>query len=191
MSKPGEPIPVAPELLARVLRPYKPHCRYVKSAVVRKPADAGPDGPVAVMDCELEIPESCYIDDTGHFNAVEFNICVNQMYYLLTTQCVASGLAPALAGETVDGYIGRMLPDVLIHSFRSLFTSPMSPRRFTGRLTFDAVTAKKRYVHFKTSVVFEGPDGGHSEGEVTLVLLHRTASDPHHGGSRGKQQAGT
>ena len=40
----------------------------------------------------FSIPESCYIDSTGHFNAVEFNICYNQLAYVLFAGCINAGV---------------------------------------------------------------------------------------------------
>lgn len=65
-----------PSLLAQVLNPYKAHCKYLKSAQVTKEGDPH-DGGRVIGRCEFSIPQSCYIDDTGHFNSVEFNICYN------------------------------------------------------------------------------------------------------------------
>ncbi|MGW6540873.1 FcoT family thioesterase [Streptomyces sp. NPDC055051] len=41
----------------------------------------GADGRPLTGSGMFTIPEPCYIDDTGHFNAVEFNICYNQLAY--------------------------------------------------------------------------------------------------------------
>ena len=68
---------VDPQLLARVLTPYKPHCRYLRTAAVRYATARS----IAAASGTFSIPESCYIASTGHFNAVEFNICYNQLTY--------------------------------------------------------------------------------------------------------------
>ena len=78
------------ELLSLVLRPYKMHCRYLKTADLEAAQDPGP-----TVAGNFEIDESCYIDDTGHFNSVEFNICYNQLAYYLIAKSVQEGLLPA------------------------------------------------------------------------------------------------
>ncbi|NET17718.1 MAG: hypothetical protein F6K08_35290 [Okeania sp. SIO1H6] len=44
-------------------------------------SDVNSDKKYLVMG-QFSIGESCYIDDTGHLNAVEFNICYNQLLYV-------------------------------------------------------------------------------------------------------------
>ncbi|MEO1375818.1 MAG: FcoT family thioesterase, partial [Cyanobacteria bacterium J06635_10] len=41
---------------------------------------------------DFSIPESCYIDDTGHFNSVEFNICYNQLFYIIIAYLIKNQL---------------------------------------------------------------------------------------------------
>src|SRR5690348_5245638 len=83
---------VSAALLENVLAPYKPHCRYLQRAhVVSGSERAGlpaSKGTEVSAHGDFAIPESCYIADTGHFNAVEFNICYNQLAYTLLAACV-------------------------------------------------------------------------------------------------------
>ena len=75
------------DLLPRVLTPYKDHCRYLLTAEV----SALPGG-LSRVRSTFAIAESCYIDDTGHLNAVEVNIAYNQMMYYLVAKSVKEGL---------------------------------------------------------------------------------------------------
>jgi hypothetical protein len=63
------------------------------------------------------IPESCYIDDTGHFNAVEFNICFNQLAYVLFGKCVDAGILQKLRHEKVNVI---SFPDYKLHRLPSM-----------------------------------------------------------------------
>ena len=70
------PIAIPDPFLADILKPYRAHARYLRSAEIthfRNPA-APRDGTSAASlltgTGRFSIPESCYIDDTGHFNAV-------------------------------------------------------------------------------------------------------------------------
>ena len=79
---------MSPERLARVLVPYRDNCKYLKRIAFEylpASADVSPDQSEASLTAhgDLCIAESCYIDSTGHFNAVEFQICVNQLMYAL------------------------------------------------------------------------------------------------------------
>lgn len=159
-------------LMARVLRPYKPHCRYLLQAEVSPSVE---DAGQVVARCELSIPESCYIDDTGHFNSVEFNICYNQMVYYAIAKTVQHGLMPSLAGWTLDDFWRKQLPDILITRFESCFRKPVNPRRFHG----EVVLSRGRYsggaqpmLLLRTTCRFWDDEGGHCDGNITLALLN-------------------
>src|ERR1041384_5399948 len=91
-------------LLAEVMRVYLPHCRYLKSAELAATPELTAIG-------RFEIGDSCYIDDTGHFNAVEFNICYNQLAYYLIAKTVQEGLLPAFQGWNLDDFWRLQLPN--------------------------------------------------------------------------------
>ena len=111
-------IPVTDEVRSRVLSPYKAEATYLLRAAV----DPSPREEALVSaNGEFTIPFSCYIADTGHFNAVEFNICYNQLAYVLLGQCVISGLLPELEIATFEEYRRRQLPDFLILRLKSSF----------------------------------------------------------------------
>jgi len=169
LLRPG--ISVANEVLKKVLAPYKPGCKYLKSAVCELPED-GADHLVRLVG-ELAIEESCYIEDTGHFNAVEFNISYNQLIYTLLGHCVVEGILPALEGMGFSEYLARQLPDVLIHKFDSKFRRPMSPRDFRGYVDITETSDRGPFIIIKTFVRFEDMAGGNSHGEVTLAILKR------------------
>jgi hypothetical protein len=158
-------------LMGQVLAPYKPHCRYLQRAKVELP-EAGADYLVRLHG-ELSIPDSCYIDDTGHFNSVEFNICYNQMIYVLMAQCVESRLLPAFASMTLPEYLRRQLPDVLIHDFASKFRRPLSPRAFTGIVSIVEANDRSRFLLLRTHCEFEDGLGGSCHGDVSLAIVQR------------------
>ena len=188
-------VPVEDDLLQRVLAPYKDHCRYLERATVVSamdpPATGAPpangslqrgrwgDGePLVWIEGELAIPASCYIEDTGHFNSVEFNLCYNQLVYTLMAQCVVSELLPPFSAMTLEEYLARQLPDVLIHEFSSKFSRPMDMRAFRGRVTITSAGDRKRFLLVHTTCQFDDDRGGHSHGEVTLAIVQRSAAVP-------------
>lgn len=158
------------ELMDRVLVPYKPHCQYLKSARVSV-ADPAGAAPLVAAQCELAISESCYIDDTGHFNSVEFNICFNQMMYYVLAKAVKERLHPALAAWTMDDYWAKQLPDVLIVDFRSTFKRPVNAARFHGEIEFTELRRGTRNLYLRTHCRFRDDRGGHCEGSVDLVVV--------------------
>lgn len=168
---PGRAYATDEDLLARVLMPYKEHCAYVRSAVVT----AGPER--AAAHCEFAIPESCYIDDTGHLNSVEVNICYNQMMYYLVAKSVKEGLLAGFANWTLDEFWRHQLPDILIARFASNFRRPVNPRSFSGEMEFLSVTRRapgggNPFLFAETSYRYWDADGGRCDGEATLAFVN-------------------
>ncbi|QDU65452.1 FcoT family thioesterase [Engelhardtia mirabilis] len=175
MSAGPRSIGVTDELLARVLTPYRDNCRYLKSAVVELPGHARAGDPQAVIYGRLAIGESCYIQDTGHFNSVEFNLCYNQLVYALMAQVVVGGLLPAFESWTLDEYLARQLPDVLIHDFSSKFHRPMATGDFEGTVEIVDAVQRSRFLLVHTRCSFRDDAGGHSHGDVSLAIVDRAA----------------
>lgn len=177
----GTRITVSPEIQARVLAPYKPHCRYLQRSTVELP-EPGADHLVRLHG-ELSIPASCYIDETGHFNSVEFNICYNQLIYTLMAQCVASSILPAFGAMTLNEYYARQLPDVLIHEFSSKFRRPLNSRAFRGTVSIVEAADRRKFLFLATHCTFEDGLGGTAQGEVSLAIVNRELTTPSNNGS--------
>jgi hypothetical protein len=158
------------ELLARVLRVYRPHCRYLRTAVVTRAPD------LLTVSGDFAIGESCYIDDTGHFNAVEFNICYNQAAYYLIAKAVRDGLHPVFSGWTLDDFWRLQLARILITDYRSTFKREMRGRRFSGEASVvDVVRLEKSerwdpLVVIRTRCGFWDETGGHCRGDVKIAI---------------------
>src|SRR5882757_9200074 len=70
------PMAMSDAFTAEILKPYRAHAKYLKSAEItqfseRAVQDSTSDESLVTGIGRFSIPESCYIDDTGHFNAVE------------------------------------------------------------------------------------------------------------------------
>ncbi|MFB7506870.1 (2E)-enoyl-ACP glycyltransferase [Streptomyces broussonetiae] len=158
-------------LLAKVLTPYKEHCKYLRSAVVTER-----DGRASAR-CEFAIPESCYIDDTGHLNSVEANICYNQMMYYLVAKSVQEGLGAGFESWTLDDFWRHQLPDILIARFTSHFRRPVNPRAFSGEMEFRTVTRRapaggSPFLHAETAFRYRDAGSGRCDGEATLAIVN-------------------
>lgn len=160
-------------LLQRVLLPYKPHCRYVQQAAVRLAQDAD-EGPRVVARGELTIPQSCYIDDTGHFNSVEFNICYNQLVYFAIAKAVEQQLFDAFAGWNIDDFWRKQLPDILITRFESSFRRPVQPHHFHGEVSFGPPRSagSASLLLLRTRCRFWDDAGGLCDGQVALAIVN-------------------
>ncbi|ONH31469.1 FcoT family thioesterase [Pseudofrankia asymbiotica] len=182
ITAPGEPpgivaaeFPTDPVLLDQVLRPYRQHCKYLRSAVVRAVPDSTGEYRVRA-ECAFEIPYSCYIDDTGHFNSVEFNICYNQMIYYTIAKTVQEKLAPPFSSWMMDDFWRRQLSDILITDFRSEFRRQMSGRRFVGYLNitgtaeWEGSDLRPALVVLRTACGYSDDAGGECRGTVTVAI---------------------
>jgi hypothetical protein len=124
---------IEPSLIQLVLEPYKPDCRYLVSAhATYNPGAAGTIFEAAGQFC---IPESCYIRSTGHFNAVEFNLCYNQIAYCSLAHAIENGWLEGYCDWTLEQFIQRQLSHCLIIEFSSRFRQPLNPRQLAGKFT--------------------------------------------------------
>jgi (3R)-3-[(carboxylmethyl)amino]fatty acid synthase len=159
---------VDPQLLARVLRPYKPHCRYLRTAAVRHPRAARS---IAVASGTFAIPESCYIASTGHFNAVEFNICYNQLTYCLLAKCIEDEALAVLDGWTLARFSQHQLSDYLIARFFSAFHKPLTAQTFQGEVEIVQIVPRRGATFMKTVCRFSDQGGGRAEGGATIAII--------------------
>jgi len=172
-------------MLAAVLAPYKPHARYLKRAWFAhlREGDTSRADCIARIRGDFGIEASCYIDDTGHLNSVEVNICYNQIMYLLFAQCVEERILPVLAHMDSAEYRRRMLPDMLIHDLRAVFKKPIDARAFQGEMRLLSATRRPRFIIFKTVSSFHDAAGGRADLQVSLALV-----DDASGASSGKDR---
>ncbi|MBF2047253.1 MAG: hypothetical protein IGS54_07800 [Elainella sp. C42_A2020_010] len=169
---------VSQALLERFLAPYKVDCRYLKQAHFQYPDRSDPtsktDGEgqgIWFMKGEFAIPESCYIDDTGHFNSVEFNICYNQLFYIMIAYLVQHKLLKEMSDWDLDIYQRRQLNDFLIVKFSSTFKQPINSDAFQGALSINKCSTRNNLILIKTSCAFYDAKGW-SEGDVTIAILN-------------------
>ncbi|WP_055558085.1 FcoT family thioesterase [Streptomyces sp. NBRC 110028] len=170
--------PTDEELLHRVLTPYRAkRCEYLTSATVTVAGDPLDGGRLGAA-CTFLIPESCYIDDTGHFNSVEFNICFNQMAYYLMAKSVKESLVAPFSRWTLEQFWTRQLADVFITDFKSTFRTAMSGRHFRGEIEiadiaeWDANDLRDALVMLRTRCRYWDEQGGESHGEIAAAITN-------------------
>lgn len=154
---------------SKVLNPYYSHSRYLKRAWFQQVESLGTQG--LIMNGEFAIPESCYIDDTGHFNAVEYNICFNQICYVHLAHCIKHGLIPELSDYDMDTFWEKQLPNVLIAKLASSYQSQMNAKHFYGTYGINTIKKTAKCTFIKTYCHFYDDGNGKSTGEVTLAIL--------------------
>ena len=153
----------------QALRPYKAKCRYLKTNDLKLNINSISGHSV------FSIPESCYIDDTGHFNAVEFNICYNQMMYCSIANGIATKSMPEFDAWSIDDFWEKQLPDVLITRFSSRFKKVINSNRFYGEIEFGRTLLSRKgtpTLFIKTRCKYWDDFGGYADGEVDLAILN-------------------
>lgn len=163
------------ERLARVLSPYRDKCKYVKRlSMEHLPVSAAGSADAAEASiagiAELRIDESCYIDSTGHFNAVEFQICANQIMYAMGAECTRLHLLRAFATMDLAGYYERQLPNVLITNVTMVFKKVMNPRRFHGRVQIERAYRVRERAFWECAVTYTDDEGGLADGTIIVTM---------------------
>jgi hypothetical protein len=178
--EPQFPIAIANEFTAEVLKPYRENATYLKSAEItetnEKSAASGAAQKLIVGKGRFSIPESCYIDDTGHFNAVEFNICYNQLAYVLFAGSIDKGLmhkVRAVDGDaipTMAEFKHHQLPAMMIVALESRYYKPLNSKDFTAELSINKISAVGNAWFFFTTITFSDSEGVKAKGSVTLAF---------------------
>lgn len=167
---------ISPEILAEVLVPYRHNCKYVKRMWIEYlPVGDGVTADQSeasiVGDAELTIEESCYIDSTGHFNAVEFQICANQLMYATFAECVRRRLVRSMLSLDLQGYWERRLPNVLITNVTSAYKKVLNPRKFRGRHQLERSYLIKDRVFWEGTFEYTDDEGGLADGSIVNTLF--------------------
>lgn len=179
MAEPQFPIAIADEFTAEILKPYRENATYLKAAEIvevnDKTAIAGTDQKLIIGKGRFSIPESCYIDSTGHFNAVEFNICYNQLAYVLFAGCINAGVmgkVRAVQGAgipTMAEFKNDQLPAMMIVALESRYFKPLDSKDFTAELSINKISAVGNAWFFFTTITFSDSQGVKAKGSVTLA----------------------
>ncbi len=170
-------------LRRRVLEPYTPQSRYVVRATMTQVGNGGSpreEDPTSWLrlDADCAIGDPVYIEPTGHFNAVEFNITYNQMLYLALAEAVQRRLLPDLAHWTLDDFFRAQLPDVLIADYQAKFHHPIRSGDYAGWFSILESTPIERsnMLLLRTAAGCSTPAGGHCEARCTIAIVNFKSS---------------
>lgn len=156
-------------LLKKVLEPYFANCHYLKDASVE--CQKSVSQTTVVAQGVFSIPESCYTESTGHFNAVEFNICYNQLAYYLFAECFEHKLLPVFSSLTREQYYQHHRHDFYIVNFSSTFRKPINPHKFEASIEIIKAKIKGNNIFIQTKCNFHDKNNGTAEGKVLLAIL--------------------
>jgi len=176
------PMPISEAFVAEILKPYRSNAKYLKSAQITQVSEEAQQDAASKVSLvtgvgRFSIPESCYIDDTGHFNAVEFNICFNQLAYVVFGKCVEAGLLqqvwPVSANylSSFTEYKRHQLPAMLIVRVDGVrFFKPMKSNDFRAELSIDRMTMLGPAGFCFTTITFSDCEGVKAKGCVVLAF---------------------
>lgn len=177
------PMIISDAFIAKILTPYKENAKYLKSAQILNYYEPdilgqGKDqNDMVTIEGRFAIAESCYIDDTGHFNAVEFNICYNQLAYVLFGKCIQTGIFHKVVFDweervnlSFDTFIKYQLSSMFIAKIEGNFLKPLNSKNFFARLAIRRImwTNQTAFVH--TNISFSDAQGVKSKGSVLLAF---------------------
>lgn len=158
------------KFIDRILIPYRKECHYLKRAKII--FESKNNETVAKFTGDFEIDRSCYIDDTGHFNAVEFNICYNQLAYASFGYCIQEGMMPELVHFKGDRFFKEQLSNFLIARINSSYSSEIDAKDFQGELGLQKAITRNGNVFLYTYCNFRDSERVKSKGEVLLVCTN-------------------
>jgi hypothetical protein len=182
VAKPEMALPanISKDFIDDILKPYRKHAQYLKSAELTHFQDKcscatkGKDTGLITAKGRFSIPESCYIDDTGHFNAVEFNICFNQLAYVAFGKCLEANILKNLRLEGASVSFGdfkrHQLANMLIVSIESRYYKMLKSDDFTAELTINRISASAGAYFVFTSITFADAEGIKAKGTVLLAF---------------------
>lgn len=168
------PMDVSEAFVADILKPYRPNAKYLKSAQITQFRESMEGNtkrvPLVTAKGRFSIPESCYIDDTGHFNAVEFNICYNQLAYVMFGKCFDTGIVQKLKFLSLSEYKRHQLQSCYIVSLDSRFFKPLKSDAFEAELILNKMSAMGGALFCFTAITFSDVEGDKAQGSVVLAF---------------------
>lgn len=160
--------------ISHILSPYFEHCRYLQQATVSGSATSARENHQLdfKISAEFCIDNSCYIQSTGHFNAVEYVICQNQLGYLLYAKIAEMGLLESLHPKTdLNWFKQKQLPSVVILDMQPSFKQMIHAQKFYGELTWKAVMVKKHILINQHHLTYWDDGDGSAYGSVTAGII--------------------
>ena len=146
--------------LEKILEVYFPNCRYLLEAELDFPKGNG----------RFRILSSCYMKNTGHFNAAEAIMCYNQLAYALLAEAGEQSLLEGLGKIPFEQFLEWQLGNCFIVGMDNIkFKKQINPsEEFYGEIALNKAKKLGRLYIFKTSYDFEG---GKATGDIELALV--------------------
>ena len=162
------------DFTAEILKPYRENATYLKAAEItagqRQDGDRRHRPEADHRQGPLLDPRELLHRLTGHFNAVEFNICYNQLAYVLFAGCIDAGVmgkVRAVEGAgipTVAEFKHDQLPAMMIVALESRYFKPLDSKDFTAELSISKISAVGNAWFFFTTITFSDAEGVKAKG---------------------------
>ena len=159
--------------IKEIVSPYIPECRYLKEAEAAYPEIKG----------RFEIPHSFYVKSTGHFNAVEAFICLNQLAYTGFAHFLQEGAIESIGKIPLEDLWGVQLGGCYIVKIEDFaFRKVINPYDFTGQIKvsrprkFQKPGESKNTYFLPTEFSFQDCEGGNASGKSLLALVLGSSS---------------
>lgn len=125
---------VPEEIIQKALFMYAmKNTRYLQEAQIDRTDDA------INLIAKFSINDCCYAPDSGHFNAVEAIICINQMIYVALLGGIDKKILPFYAGFTPDDFLPHY-QKVYISVFEKIkFKKLIDGSSFFGKITMKLI----------------------------------------------------
>ncbi|MEM1168016.1 MAG: FcoT family thioesterase [Cyanobacteria bacterium P01_H01_bin.35] len=158
------------DFLLKALKPYSSkEAVYLQEASVL--GKLGSDSNYIVQG-KFSIESPCYVDETGHFNAVEFVMCYNQIVAVSLAYATQHKLLLCLEDLTVEEFYILYMSGIYITRLESTYKSLINPQEFSCKLEFIKERKRSRLSILKTLVEFSDPQGGIASGKVDLAIKY-------------------
>ena len=145
------------------LKPYKEDCRYLQYATIS-------NLPKIIAYGEFVVPDSCYIKETNHINAIDINICYNQLGYYLLYEMIENDLLKQYIDWDPTDFLRYQLSHVFITNLSMKFLKKITNKNFYGSICVDYVKKKKQNVIINTTFIFYENSSVRVKGRCEIII---------------------
>lgn len=165
-----------PSLIQKILKPYRARYRYLQYPVIFTNKATKYDFDFTKNENHIEasgqfkIQKSMYIKNTGHINAVELNLCYNQLAYCLLAECINRRLIIKYLNWDINKFYKYQLTNMLIANISWNFKKPIASKEFYGLIEIIDIYRKNQTIFFQTKYKFNDDLDGLAGGKCLIAV---------------------
>ncbi|MDR7009977.1 FcoT family thioesterase [Paraburkholderia strydomiana] len=145
--------PISSSLKDSILEPYKQECVYIKEAF----RDVTEDKSLVTI-AEVCVPETFYGSETGHFNAVESLLCLNQLAFLTIADFIVDNkpheFRESIRTTSLQIFKEHVLSRTFITSVGMQYKRTLDGQNVFMRLAFTALRKRAGMVFLASEFAF-------------------------------------